>query len=139
MSAACSARRHHSAPVLRKQELEVFAGEVGDHAVVGVEDGVGEVALLLLEFEDLLLDGVAADQAVGEDVLGLADAVRAVDGLGLDGRVPPRVEQVDVFGRGQVQAQAAGLEADQEERAVGSFWKRSTRSARLRVRPSRYS
>ena len=61
----------------------------------------------------------AADQAVGEDVLGLADPVRAVDGLGLDGRVPPGVEQVDVFGRGQVQAQAAGLEADQEDRAVG--------------------
>ena len=84
-------------------------------AVVGVEDGVGQVALLLLEFEDLLLDGVAADQAVGEDVLGLADAVRAVDGLGLDGGVPPGVEQVDVFGGGQVQAQAAGLEADQED------------------------
>ena len=52
-------------------------------------------------------------------MLGLADAVRAVDGLGLDGRVPPRVEQVDVLGGGQVQAQAAGLEADQEDRAVG--------------------
>ena len=86
--------------------------------VVGVEDGVGQVALRLLELEDLLLDGVAADQAVGEDVLGLADPVRAVDGLGLDGRVPPGVEQVDVLGGGQVQAQAAGLEADQEDRAL---------------------
>ena len=52
-------------------------------------------------------------------MLGLADPVRAVDGLGLDGRVPPGVEQVDIFGGGQVQAQAAGLEADQEDRAVG--------------------
>ena len=59
------------------------------------------------------------DQAVGEDLLGLADAVGAVDGLRLDGGVPPGVEQVDVVGGGQVQAEAAGLEADQEERAVG--------------------
>ncbi len=75
--------------------------------------------LLLLELEDLLLDRVAADQAVGEDVLRLADAVRAVDGLGLDGGVPPGVEQEDVLGGRQVQAEAAGLQADQEERAVG--------------------
>ena len=75
--------------------------------------------MLLLELEDLLLDGVAADQAVGEDVLGLADPVRAVDGLGLDGGVPPGVEQVDVFGGGQVQAEAAGLEADQEDAGLG--------------------
>ena len=97
-------------------------GQAGHHPlVVGVEDGVGEVALLLLEFEDLLLDGVAADQAVGEDPLGLADPVRAVDGLGLDGGVPPGVEQVDVAGRRQVQAEAAGLQADQEDgdRRVG--------------------
>ncbi len=52
-------------------------------------------------------------------MLGLADAVRAVDGLGLDGRVPPGIEQVNIFGSGQVKSQAAGLEADQEDRAVG--------------------
>ena len=75
--------------------------------------------LLLLQLEDLLLDRVARDQPVGEHLPGLADAVRAVDGLGLDGRVPPRVEEEDVVGRGQVEAEPAGLEADQEERAVG--------------------
>src|SRR5262249_29683680 len=46
--------------VSRQQELEILAGEILDDAlVVGVEDGVGQVALLLLQFEDLLLDGVA--------------------------------------------------------------------------------
>ena len=75
--------------------------------------------LRLLELEDLLLDGVPGDQAVGEDGAGLADAVGAVDGLGLDGGVPPGVEQEDVVGGGQVEAEAAGLEADQEELAVG--------------------
>ena len=36
--------------------------------------------------------------------------------LGLRGRVPPRVEQEAVVGLGQVQAEAAGLEADEEDR-----------------------
>ena len=36
--------------------------------LVGADDGVGEGALLVLELEDLLLDGVARDEAVGEDV-----------------------------------------------------------------------
>src|SRR4051812_12500751 len=44
-----------------QQELQVVAGQVLEQTVVGVEDGVGEVALALLELEDLLLDGVAAD------------------------------------------------------------------------------
>ena len=42
----------------------------------------------------------------------------AVDRLRLDGRVPPGVEQEDVVGGGQVEAEAAGLEADEEDAAV---------------------
>jgi hypothetical protein len=54
----------------RQQELQVFAGEALNNAtVVGAEDGVGQIALLLLQFQDLLLDGPSADQPVGEDVL----------------------------------------------------------------------
>jgi hypothetical protein len=47
--------------------------------------------------------------------------VGAVDGLGLGGRVPPGVEEEDVLGGGKVEAEAAGLEADQEELAVVVF------------------
>ena len=43
----------------------------------------------------------------------------AIDGLRLDCRIPPGIEDEDVVGRRQVEAQAAGLEADQEERTVG--------------------
>jgi hypothetical protein len=39
---------------------------------------------------------------------GLADAMAAIDGLRLDCRVPPRVQQEHLFGRGQVESQAAG-------------------------------
>src|SRR5207244_4510920 len=52
-----------------------------------------------------------------ENVLGLPDAMRAVNRLRLDGRVPPGIEQEDVVGTGQVQADAARLKADQEELA----------------------
>ena len=46
----------------------------------------------------------------------LADAEGAVGGLVLDGRVPPAVEVDHVRGRRQVQAGAAGLEREHEER-----------------------
>ena len=42
----------------------------------------------------------------------------AVHRLGFHRRVPPRVQQENVFGGGEVQAQAAGLQADQEEPAL---------------------
>jgi hypothetical protein len=55
------------------------------------EVAVGELAFLGLELVDAFLDGALADELVDEDRLGLADAVGAVDGLGLGGGVPPRV------------------------------------------------
>jgi hypothetical protein len=42
----------------------------------------------------------------------LADAVGAVDGLRFDGGIPPRIEQIDILGGVQVQAQAAGLQTN---------------------------
>ena len=51
-------------------------------------------------------------------MLGLADAVRPINSLGFDGRVPPRVEEVNVFSGSQVQSQAAGLKADQKYRTI---------------------
>jgi hypothetical protein len=104
---------------LRQQQLQIFLAHAADEAVVGVDDGVGEVAFGFLELEDFFLDGVAGDEAVGEDLAGLADAVGAVDGLGFDSGIPPGVEQEDVIGGGEVKAEAAGFEADEEEFAVG--------------------
>ena len=56
-----------------------------------------------------------ADQSISEDLFRLADPVGAVDGLRFDGRIPPRVQQEDVAGRRQVEAEAAGLETDEEQ------------------------
>src|SRR5215210_874443 len=102
-----------------QQQLEILPAQLGDDALVGLDDGVGEGSLAGLELEDLFFDGVAGDEAVGEDGAGLADAVGAVDGLGFDGGVPPRVEEVDVVGGGEVEAEAAGFQADEEEAASG--------------------
>ena len=105
--------------------------------VVFGDDGVGEVAFGLLELQDFFLDGAFGDEAVGEDVADLADAVGAVDGLGFDGGVPPGVEEEDVVGAGEVEAEAAGFEGDEEESVSGSFWNCSTGDLRSRVLPSR--
>src|SRR5690606_7074684 len=69
--------------------------------------------------EDALFDGALDDEPIGGDGAGLADAVAAVDGLGFDGGVPPRVEEEDIARGGEVEAGAAGFEADQKHRSVG--------------------
>ncbi len=56
------------------------------------------------------------DEPVDHDAAVLADAVGAVDGLRLGGRVPPRVEQEHVVGLGQGETEPARLEADEEHR-----------------------
>src|SRR5262249_5918091 len=56
-------------------------------------------------------------EAISENPPGLADAVCPVDSLHLDGGVPPRVEQKDVIGGGQIEPEASGLQADQKNAA----------------------
>ena len=75
----------------------------------------------------------ADDQLVDEDRLVLADAVGAVGGLVLDRRVPPRVVVDDGVGGGQVEADAAGLEADQEDRHLAGLEAADRRFAVARV------
>src|SRR5262245_15211923 len=98
-----------------EQQLQILPRQAREQAMVGLDDGVGEIALGLLQLQDLLFNGVAGDDAAGEDGPGLADAVRAVDGLRLDGGIPPRIEQVDVVGGGEIEPQPSRLEADQEK------------------------
>ncbi len=64
----------------------------------------------------LRFDGVAGDQPVHHDVAGLPDAVGTVDGLRLRRGIPPWVEQETVVRFHQIQAESAGLEADEKHR-----------------------
>ena len=88
---------------------------------------------------DPLLDGALGDEPVHLHRPGLADPVGAVGGLVLDGGVPPAVEVDDVVGAGQVEAGAAGLERQQEDRGVAGLeaGAPSARAARTGVPPCR--
>ena len=65
---------------------------------------------------DPLLDGAGGDHPVHLHRSGLPDPVGPVAGLLLDRGVPPAVEVDDVVGAGEVEAGAAGLQGQQEDR-----------------------
>jgi hypothetical protein len=81
----------------------------------GVEQAFDQLAFAGLERGDLLFDRADGEQFVDEDLLLLADAMGAVGGLVLDGRVPPGIVVDDGVGGGEVEAGAAGFEADEEQ------------------------
>ncbi len=78
---------------------------------------------------DPFLDGALGDQAVHLDRPGLPDPVGPVGRLVLDGGVPPPVEVHDVVGADQVEAGAAGLEGQQEDRDLPGLEGRDHRLA----------
>ena len=98
-----------------EETCQVVHGEAAQDAFFGGDDGVGEGLLLLLELEDLLLDGVLGDEADDVHALLLADAVRAVGGLVLDALVPPRVVMDDGVGAGEVETDAASFQGDEKD------------------------
>jgi hypothetical protein len=57
-----------------------------------------------LNLADFFLDAVLHEKAARDDFAGLADAVDAINGLHLDGRVPPRVEQSHISAEAAVRA-----------------------------------
>ena len=60
-----------------------------NRAVCPAGNGVGQRLLGLLQFHDLFLNGVLRDQPVHLHRVALTDAVGAVGGLILRGKVPP--------------------------------------------------
>jgi hypothetical protein len=74
-----------------------------------------------VQADDLFFNGVSGNQPVDGHRPFLADAVRPVRGLVLHRRVPPGVHVDDVVGRRQVEAQAAGFEADEKEIALAGL------------------
>jgi hypothetical protein len=76
----------------------------------------GEFGFFLLQGEDFFLDAARHHQLVNEYLPGLADAVGAVGGLVFHRGIPPRIVVDDGVGGGEVEADAACLEADQEHR-----------------------
>ena len=106
-------------PPLFEQFLDIAPGEVLEKVFAFVDEVVEEELLLFLKLEDFLLDGAAGDETIDIDRFGLTHAMRAVDSLVFDARIPPRIEDDDVVGRGQVESGAAGFETDKEDFFVG--------------------
>ena len=74
-----------------------------------------ELPLLLLEFFDTFLDRARGNHAIDENRILLPDAVDAVDGLGLHGRIPPRVEEENVLRRIERDPSPTCLQRRQEQ------------------------
>ena len=107
---------HEGQPFISMQLLK---GQTLKHHVSGAPLKVEEVVELgILEDHAAphpVLDRVARDQLEDENRLVLADAVGTVSGLALHRRVPPGVIVDHGICGGQVEAAAAGLEADEEQ------------------------
>jgi hypothetical protein len=80
------------------------------------EDRVDQRTFLRVEPHHLLLDRPDRHQPIDRHGLGLAESVGSVRGLVFDRRIPPRVEMNHVRRLGQVDAEARGLQGQQEKR-----------------------
>ena len=105
---------------VQRHETDQFGiGHFGEQFLRAAFEQVGgQLAFFVDQGVDAFLDRAAADELVDQDVALLADAEGPVGRLVLDRRVPPAVEMDDVRGGGQVQAGAARLEREDEERAA---------------------
>ena len=77
-----------------------------------VEGSGDEIFLLVLNFHHLTLDGVICDVLVNKNVLVLAEPVHPVKALPLAGRVPGRIQQEKVVGRGEIETNSTSLESE---------------------------
>src|SRR5262245_61790127 len=78
--------------VFGEQVFQIRLGEAAREALFA-EHISNRLGFALLQFPNLFFDRSGRDQPVRIDCLGLTDAMRAVDGLSLDCRVPPRIIQ----------------------------------------------
>src|SRR5262249_57330320 len=97
-----------------QQLLNFFPGQRAQEFFFSANGCADEFALAVLQRQNLLLDGIASNQFVAGDHLGLADAMCAVGRLFLDSRVPPGIKMNDGVRAGKVQTGAACLETDEE-------------------------
>src|ERR1700690_3000015 len=74
--------------IFREKILQIRGREAAGEAFLAEHVGDG-LRLVLLQFPDFFLDRAGRNQPVGVDGLRLADAMRTVDGLRLDGGIPP--------------------------------------------------
>jgi hypothetical protein len=104
----------------RDGDLQVLGRQLRRVLAALVQQSFHQAAFAVLQGQDFFLHRPDGDQLVNENRFRLADAVGAVGGLRFHGRVPPRIVMDDRVRRRQVQAGAAGFEADQEQRNLAA-------------------
>ncbi len=72
-----------------------------------------------MQGRDAFFDRAFGDESIDGHGAKLSHAVGAVGGLVFDSRIPPRIHVQHVIGRCQVQAEASGFQADQEDVTFG--------------------
>ena len=114
------ARRGALGAWLIEERLELVHAleEVGGEAT-RLDDHVVEQPLLVRLAQDVLLDGRFGDEPVDVHLARLADAVRAVLRLRIDGRVPVGVVEDHGVGARQVDAQPARARREDEDEDLG--------------------
>lgn len=112
----CVLRRCDSPGAPGQQTANVFRGQRAREQVAVVHHPTEQRRLTTGERGHLLLDRIPRDHPVDVHGASLTDAVGAIDRLRLGRRIPPWVQQEAVVGLGEVEAKAAGLQADQEQR-----------------------
>ena len=84
-----------------------------------IQGPLDQLPLPILQVQHAILDRIRHENAMDADGAQLTDAVRAVNGLVLDVRVPERIEDDHLAGGDEVEARVAGLERDEHDLAVG--------------------
>ena len=95
-----------------------------------MESSIDEILLLVLNFYHLTLDGGLGDELVDEDVPVLTHPVDPVEALPLTRGVPGRVQQQEMIGRGQVEANSTSLNKSRYQRPI--TFKKQTYTLRLK-------
>jgi hypothetical protein len=81
--------------------------------------GAQQLTLVGLQGEYPLLNGIPSHEPVDQDRIYLADAIRPVRRLVLNGWIPPRIEDVDMVRCREIESNPAGLQ--REEKHVGTI------------------
>ena len=76
---------------------DLINSELDGRGAMEVKSALNELLLLLLQLEDLLLDGVLHDQSIHQHLPTLPNSEHAIDGLILHRFVPPRITQEPTF------------------------------------------
>ena len=90
--------------VEQAEDLRGGEAQRGVRRLAVAQDRLEQFALLAEDQVDPLFDRVLADEAGDDHRVFLSDAVRPVDRLVLDGRVPPAVKQEDIAGKLQIES-----------------------------------